>query len=45
MHAGSRCAPSTELRDLKKKIILLIVHETKCAEEAFEFPELLEGHI
>lgn len=28
-----------------KKIILLIVHEMKCAKEAFEFPELLEGHI
>lgn len=44
MHAGSRCAPSTELGDLKK-IILIIVHEMKCAKEAFEFPELLEGHI
>jgi len=43
MHAGSRCAPSTELGDLK--IILIIVHEMKCAKEAFEFPELLEGHI
>lgn len=28
-----------------KKIILIIVHEMKCAKEAFEFPELLEGHI
>lgn len=46
MHAGSRCTPSTELGDLKKKIIILIiVHEMKCAKEAFEFPELLEGHI
>lgn len=29
----------------KKKKILIIVHELKCAKEAFEFPELLEGHI
>lgn len=49
MHAGSRCTPSTELGELKKikikKKILIIMHEMKCAKEAFEFPELLEGHI
>lgn len=44
MHAGSRCAPSTELGALQK-IATIIVHEMKCAEEAFESPELLEGRI
>lgn len=32
-------------QSLGSKIILIIVHEMKCAKEAFEFPELLGGHI